>query len=141
MTATLFEMTLAPGNEGENKARVAGTPGNKDKNNAQVSVEQRKMFKELKHQIEEFLNTFKGVIPDQELNKRKRVLFTQLRLGKMNGGARNKKQQEQEKEKDAKPAGVETGEFTVTGRMWKVWVQSRKPGVRLDVRPGVVMEK
>ena len=111
VTVTLFKMTLAPGEKGENNAEVACTPGNKDKNNAQVSIEQRKMLKELKHNIESFLNSFKGVIPDKELNQRKRVLFMQLRLGKLNGGANNKKQK-QEEEKEAKFAGVESGAET-----------------------------
>ena len=110
--ASLFEMALALGNKGENNAEVASTPGNKDKNNAQVSIEQRKMLKELKQNIELFLNTFKGsVIPDKELNQRKRLLFTQLRIGKLNGGAKDKKQQ-QEEEKEAKFAGADTGEVT-----------------------------
>ena len=93
-TATLSKMTLAPGKKG--------------KNNANMSDEQRKMFKELKLRIDEFLATFEGEIPEDELNKRKRVLYAKLRLGRLAGGAKNKKQKQQERKKNAQDTGVVT---------------------------------
>ena len=60
VAATMSSMTLAPGKKGKNA----------------VSDEQRRMLKELKHRIAEFLGSFEGVIPEDELKKRQRV-FTQ----------------------------------------------------------------
>ena len=64
--------------------------------NTKMSITKRKvmkrktMQKKLKHDISELLESYKGVIPDRELNRRKRVLNTKLRgLG---GGAKTNKQ-------------------------------------------------
>ena len=56
----------------------------------QDGKERKTMQKKLKHDISELLESYKGVIPDRELNRRKRVLNAKLRgLG---GRAKNKKQ-------------------------------------------------
>ena len=102
--ATLSKMTLAPGSNVKKDGGVSAEERS-------ANQDRKTMLKDLKHQIESFLDTFKGIVPDEELNKKKRVLFTQLRgLGGLRGEARNKKQQD---EKEAKFMGVETsGEAT-----------------------------
>lgn len=108
-TASMSNMSLSPGKRGNN--------------NAEMSDEQRRaMLKEVKDHIE-LLESFKGVIPDEELNERKRALYAALppvptpaAAAKGGGDIRKQRQQQrrqqqqQQQQKRAKVTGADVSE-------------------------------
>jgi hypothetical protein len=105
-------------------------PGKRGKNNAEMTDEKRRaMLKEVKDHTE-LLESFRGVIPDEELNERKRALYAALppvptpaAAAKGGGDIRKQRQQQrqqqrrqqqqQQQQKRAKVTGAEVSEEVI----------------------------